>query len=195
MGGGQAPSLPTPTRWHERWARPGLTLPLGKFLEGLCRHLSTPPTKTHSLFGKSEESAPIAQRKLRQEDQADLPQDTLSVRLSKSEALTLSRTQSEGKCPHAVGFAESARVPAPKPPGFQPREPFHRGARQLLPPRCRALVELPRDSTRFPACSHRARQPYSEARQPGRPQLSASEPSPPTTAAQRAGRVPARTRT
>lgn len=155
----------------------------------------TPPTKTHSLFRKSEESAPIAQRKLRQEDQADLPQDTLSVRLSKSEALTLSRTQSEEKCPHAVDFAGSAPAPAPKSPGFRPREPFHRGARRLLPPRCRALVAPPRGSTRVPARSHRARQPYSGARQPRRPQRSSSEPSPRTTAAQRAGRVPAPTRT
>lgn len=155
----------------------------------------TPPTKAHSLFRKSEEPAPIAQRKLRQEDQADLPQDTVSVRLSKSEALTLSHTQSEEKCPHAVGFAGSASVPALKPPGFQPREPFHRGARRLLPPRCWAFVAPPRGFTRVPACSHRARQPYVGARQPRRPQRSSSEPSPWTTAAQRAGRVPAPTRT
>lgn len=96
----------------------------------------TPPAKTHSWFHKSE-SAPVTQRKLRQEDQADLQRETLSIPLSKSEAPPLSGTQSEEKCPHALGFAGSARVPAPNPPGFQPRELFHRGPGGFSQPRYR----------------------------------------------------------
>lgn len=128
----------------------------------------TPPAKTHSWFHKSE-SAPVTQRKLRQEDQADLQQETLSVPLSKSEAPPLSGTQSEEKCPHALGFAGSAPVPAPNPPGFQPREPFHRGARRLLPAQVSAFMAPSRGSTRVPARSHRVRQPYSGLGSPAVP--------------------------
>lgn len=67
----------------------------------------TPPTKAHSLFHKSEESAPIAQRKLRQEDQANLPQYTPSVRLSKicgPAALTHNLTRNARRlCPVSPG--------------------------------------------------------------------------------------------
>lgn len=128
----------------------------------------TPPTKAHSLFHKSEESAPIAQRKLRQEDQANLPQYTLSVRLSKSEVPPLSRTQSNEKCPPALpglpwsqtrnlwGFSHVSLSTA-EPGGFS--HPgvgpswLHRGS----------------GSTQVPARSHRARQPYLRLSSPAVP--------------------------
>lgn len=134
----------------------------------------TPPTKSHSLFHKSEESAPIAQRKLRQKDQADLPQYTLSVQLSKSEAPPLSRTQSEEKCPPA-GLPGLPWSQTRNPRGFShvslsTEEPGGFSLPGVGP----SWLHRGSGSTRVPARSHRARQPYLRLGSPALP--NASEP-------------------